>query len=88
MTCPCCDLFPDLQDQLSHNCRKYPALQGSEQQLQALIEQTWQQLYAKHQGKLSDERSDTHLQVSISLLPCLSLCRCYTLAAYRLYTLG
>lgn len=44
-------------------CRKYPALQGSEQQLEALIEQTYQQFHTKHHSRVSDERSETHLQV-------------------------
>ncbi|KAL3141996.1 hypothetical protein ABBQ32_004639 [Trebouxia sp. C0010 RCD-2024] len=57
--------------------RKYPALQGSEQQLQSLTEQTWQQLYAKHKSRLSDERSETHLQVA-----CLVLATYKTLLPY------
>ncbi|DBB11027.1 hypothetical protein WJX82_004838 [Trebouxia sp. C0006] len=45
-------------------CRKYPALQGQEIQLQTLIEQSYQQFYARHKDRLSDERSQTHLQVA------------------------
>ena len=44
-------------------CRKYPVLQGSESDLQALIEQAYRRYYAKHERKVSDERSETHLQV-------------------------
>lgn len=43
--------------------RKYPALQGQETHLQTLIEQSYQQYYARHADKVSDERSQTHLQV-------------------------
>ncbi|DBA78083.1 TPA: hypothetical protein ACH3X2_008056 [Trebouxia sp. C0005] len=45
-------------------CRKYPALQGQETQLQTLVEQSYQQMYARHKDRLSDERSQTHLQVA------------------------
>ena len=59
-----CDHLSQIgQHQVTVQCRKYPALQGYEQQLQALIEQTYQQFYAKHTGRMSDERSETHLQV-------------------------
>lgn len=49
-------------------CRKYPALQGQETQLQTLIEQSYQHFYARHGDRLSDERSQTHLQVACLVL--------------------
>ena len=42
---------------------KYPFLEGREDMLRGLIEQRYDQLWERHKHRLSDGRSETHLQV-------------------------
>eukprot|EP00891_Asterochloris_glomerata_P003198 jgi/Astpho2/3198/Aster-x0567 len=47
---------------------KYPLLEGREDMLRGLIEQRYDQLWERHKYRLSDGRSETHLQIACLVL--------------------
>lgn len=55
---------------------KYPLLEGREDMLRGLIEQRYDQLWERHKYRLSDGRSETHLQVKSPLSSHMQTANC------------
>ncbi len=49
-------------------CRKYPNLQGRDQEIARLTEGNYQNILTRHADKVVDDRAQTHLQACTDLL--------------------